>query len=218
MRKINTLQVLVFSFALSAALAMAIWTSSKLLGHLPLGDFRGIVLTASGLIFLYIFAILIYRCLLWLSPLKSGEIAGASREEFVYHVYLLFFLLLFYPVMRSGLVPVPIMRIFYLGLGARLGENTYSSGIIFDPMFVEIGANCIVGQSALIIPHVIEGDRLAMYPVRIGNQVTIGANAIVLSDVVIGDHAIIAAGAIVSKGARIGNGEAWGGVPARRLK
>lgn len=218
MRKINTLQILVFCFAWSAALAMAILTSSQLLGRLPLGDFRGVVLTASGLIFLFIFAILIYRGLLWLSPLKSGEISGGSREEFVYHVYLLFFLLLFYPVMRSGLVPVPIMRIFYLGLGARLGENTYSSGIIFDPIFVEIGANCIVGQSALIVPHVIEGDRLAMYPVRIGNQVTIGANAIILSDVVIGDHAIIAAGAIVSKGARIGNGEAWGGVPARRLK
>ena len=218
MRKINGLQILVFFLAVSAALAMAVLTNSKLLGHLPLGDFRGVVLSVSGLIFLYVFAILVYRCGLWLIPLKSGEFSNDSREEFVYHVYLLFYLLLFYPVMRCGLIPVPIMRVFYLALGAKLGSNTYSSGIIFDPIFVEIGADCIVGQSALIVPHVIEGNRLAMYPVRIGNQVTIGANAIVLADVVIGDNAIIAAGAIVSKGTRVGNGEFWGGIPARRLK
>ena len=218
MRKIKGLQILVFCIALFTAVALAILTNLLLLGRIPLGDFRGVVMTASCTLFVYIFAIIVYRCGLRLMPLPAGEYANDSTDEFVYHVYLLFFLLLFYPVMRSGLIPVPIMRVFYLGLGARLGDNTYSSGIIFDPIFVELGANCIVGQSALIIPHVIEGDRLAMYPVRMGNHVTIGANAIVMADVVIGDNVIVAAGAIVGKGTRIGSGEFWGGVPARRLK
>lgn len=218
MRKIKGLQILVFCIALFTAVALAILTNLLLLGRIPLGDFRGVVMTASCTIFVYIFAIIVYRCGLRLMPLLVGEYANDSTDEFVYHVYLLFFLVLFYPVMRSGLIPVPIMRVFYLGLGARLGDNTYSSGIIFDPIFVELGANCIVGQSALIIPHVIEGDRLAMYPVRMGNNVTIGANAIVMADVVIGDNVIVAAGAIVGKGTRIGSGEFWGGVPARRLK
>ena len=218
MRKIKGLQILVFCIALFTAVALAILTNLLLLGRIPLGDFRGVVMTASCTLFVYIFAIIVYRCGLRLMPLPAGEYENDSIDEFVYHVYLLFFLLLFYPVMRSGLIPVPIMRVFYLGLGARLGDNTYSSGIIFDPIFVELGANCIVGQSALIIPHVIEGDRLAMYPVRMGNNVTIGANAIVMADVVIGDNVIVAAGAIVGKGTRIGSGEFWGGVPARRLK
>ena len=218
MRKIKGLQILVFCIALFTAVALAVLTNILLLGHIPLGDFRGVVMTVSCILFVYIFAVIVYRCGLRLMPLPAGEFANASTEEFVYHVYLLFFLVLFYPVMRSGLIPVPIMRVFYLGLGARLGDNTYSSGIIFDPIFVELGANCIVGQSALIIPHVIEGDRLAMYPVRMGNNVTIGANAIIMADVVIEDNAIVAAGAIVGKGTRIGSGEFWGGVPARRLK
>lgn len=218
MRKIKGLQILVFCIALFTAVALAILTNLLLLGRIPLGDFRGVVMTASCTIFVYIFAVIVYRCGLRLMPLPAGEYANDSTDEFVYHVYLLFFLVLFYPVMRSGLIPVPIMRVFYLGLGARLGDNTYSSGIIFDPIFVELGANCIVGQSSLIIPHVIEGDRLAMYPVRMGNNVTIGANAIVMADVLIGDNVIVAAGAIVGKGTRIGSGEFWGGVPARRLK
>ncbi len=63
----------------------------------------------------------------------------------------------------------------------------------------------------------IEGSRLAHYPVRIGNNVTIGAHAVVLSDVTIGDDAIVATGAVVKKGTRIGPGEVWGGVPATLL-
>ena len=120
--------------------------------------------------------------------------------------------------MRSGVVPVPLMRLFYQALGARLGSNTYSSGIILDPKFVEIGSNCIVGQFALLVPHVIEGSRLAHYPIRIGDNVTIGAHAVVLSDVTIGNNAIVATGAIVRKGSRIADGEVWGGVPARALE
>jgi acetyltransferase-like isoleucine patch superfamily enzyme len=83
---------------------------------------------------------------------------------------------------------------------------------------VEIGSNCIVGQFALLVPHVIEGRRLAHYPIRIGNNVTIGAHAVVLSDVTIGNNAIVATGAIVRKGTRIADGEIWGGVPARALE
>jgi acetyltransferase-like isoleucine patch superfamily enzyme len=140
-----------------------------------------------------------------------------SQQEFIYHVYILFYLILFYPIMRSGFMPAPFMRGFYLALGTRLGTNTYSQGIIHDPPFVEIGANSVVGQYALLVPHVIEGSRLAHYPIRIGNNVTVGAHAVVLADVVIGDSAIVATGAIVTKGTRIAAGERWGGVPARRL-
>jgi len=218
MRKINGLQIATFLLAVAASLMLAIATNTLLAARLPEGDFRGILLTGSAVVFLYAYAILIYRGLLWATPIKAGEIAEGTREEFSYHVYLLFFLLLFYPVMRSGFLPVPVLRLFYQALGARLASNTYCSGIIFDPILVDIGCNCIVGQSAQIIPHVIEGSRLAMFPVRIGNDVTIGANAVVMADVVIGDRAIIAIGAVVTKGTRIGEGEFWGGIPAKRIR
>jgi len=218
MRKISLPQIATFVAILSIVLVLAASTAWATLGALPLGDFRGIAVVAAAAVFLVAYGITAYRLFLWLLPLPEGEIPRGSRSEFIYHVYLLFFLVLFYPLMRSGAVPVPILRLIYLALGARLGENTYSSGIILDPIFVEIGSNSIVGQFALLVPHVIEGDKLAHYPIRIGNDVTIGAHSCVLAGVTIGDGAIVATGAVVSKGTRIGPGEVWGGVPARRLK
>jgi len=218
MRKILFSQILTFLTIIGTVIALAVATTALLLGSLPLGDFRGVVLTVVGVVLTLAYAMVAYRLFLKVMPLPVGEIAHDSRAEFTYHVYLLFFLLLFYPLMRSGSMPVPLMRVIYLALGARLGDNTYSSGIILDPLFVEIGNNSIVGQFALLVPHVIEGDRLAHYPIRIGHNVTIGAHSCVLSGVTIGDGAIVATGAVVSKGTQIGPGEIWGGVPARRLK
>lgn len=217
MRKISPLQTLVFLGLLALTIALALVSTALSMGELPLGDFRGIVLVGGGVLMLYGYAIVVYRIFLMLFPLQAGEIEEGSRQEFIYHVYVLFYLLLFYPIMRSGFVPAPMMRIFYLALGTKLGANTYSQGIIHDPPFVEIGSNSVVGQYAILVPHVIEGARLAHYPIRIGNNVTIGAHASVLSDVEIGDGAIVATGAVVRKGTRIGPGEHWGGVPAKRI-
>jgi hypothetical protein len=218
LRKITLAQVSVFATLVIAAVALAVFSTWLALGALPFGDFRGIVLAIAAVVFLYVYAILIYRIFLHAFPLREGEIPQGSGQEFVYHVYVLFYLMLFYPVIRSGIPPAPLMRLFYRALGARLGPNTYSQGILHDPPFVEIGANSVVGQSALLIPHVIEGTRLAHYPIRIGDNVTVGAAATVLAGVTIGDGAVVSAGAVVPKGTRIEQGEIWGGVPAKLLK
>ena len=218
MRKITFGQIFIFLILFGLTLAFAIGTTALALGRLPLGDFRGVILVAGAVLFIYAYGITIYRLFQWVAPLEEGEIPEGSRQESIYHVYVLFFLLLFYPIMRSGFVPAPFMRLFYLALGARLGENTYSQGIIHDPSFVEIGHDSVVGQSALLVPHVIEGRTLAHHRIRIGNNVTIGGHAVVLAGVTIGNGAVIAAGAVVPKGTQIGEEEVWGGVPARLLR
>lgn len=219
MRKIQPGQVIAFIGLLGAAVALAALVSFAAFGLLtPVGEFRAMAVCLVFLITLYAAAISIFRVFMRIRPLPVGDIEAGSPAEFAYHVYLLFYLLLFYPVMKSNLVPVPLMRAIYIALGARLGENTYSGGIIFDPLFVNVGSNTLIGQGALLIPHVIEGERLAHFPIRIGNNVTIGANAVVLSDVEIDDNATIAVGAVVAKGARIGRGEIWGGLPAKCLR
>jgi acetyltransferase-like isoleucine patch superfamily enzyme len=218
MRKITGPQILVFASIMAATLMLALATNYLAFGWLPLGDFRGVFLAATAVVLLYVYAMAAYRLFVALRPLPPGEIEAGSPEEFTYHVYLLFFLVLFYPVMRSGAMPVPLMRLVYLALGAKLGANTYSSGIILDPRFVQIGANSIIGQFSLLVPHVIEGSKLAHYPIVVGDNVTIGAHSCVLSGVTIGDRAIVATGAVVVKGTRIGPDEIWGGVPARLLE
>ena len=217
MRKIKPSQVMTFLVLLSLVVALSLGTTALTAGRLAPGDFRGIAIVATAIVFIYLYAFAVYRLFLFLAPLPVGEIAPDSQAEFRYHVYILFYLILFYPLLGSGLVPVPVMRLVYLALGARLGANTYSSGQIVDPPFVEIGDNSVVGLYAVLIPHVIEGDRLAHYPIRIGDHVTIGAHAAVLSGVRIGNHAIVATGAVVQKNTVIGDGEVWGGVPARLL-
>ena len=57
-----------------------------------------------------------------------------------------------------------------------------------------------------------------MHRIVLGNDVTIGVHGVIMSDVHIGDGAKVAAGAVVRKGTRIGPGEVWAGIPARRLK
>ena len=110
------------------------------------------------------------------------------------------------------------MRLVYLALGARLGSNTYSAGAILDPPLTEVGANTIIGHDAALFSHAIEGRHLSHARIRIGNNVTIGAHAIIMSGVTIEDDAIVAAGAVVTKDSHIGAGEIWGGNPARLLR
>ena len=186
-------------------------------GIVDSGDFRGVAVSGTAIVLVYAYGILVHRVFLSIVPLEEGIIVAGSRREFHYRVYLLFYVVLFNTLIRGRLLPSPVIRLIYLALGARLGPNTYSAGTIFDPMYVTIGANCIVGDGAALVPHVIERGDLGLYGIAVGNNVTIGAHAIILAGVTIGDDVIVAANSVVPKNTRINNGETWGGTPARRL-
>ena len=218
MRKIKAAPTIVFILIFSMSLSLAIVTTSSLLSFIPLGDLRGIILVAAAALFLYIYAIIFYRLFLRIVPLKEGYIEEGSREEFGYHVYLLFNLILFFTIIRTKFIPVPLTRIIYLSLGASLGSNTYSGGTILDPPLTYVGANTIIGEDALLYCHAIEGHHLSHAAIHIGDNATIGAKSIIMSGVKIGDGAIVAAGSVVLKHTQIGTGEVWAGVPARRIR
>ncbi|NMF90773.1 DapH/DapD/GlmU-related protein [Aromatoleum petrolei] len=218
MRKIGVTQILVFLMLASIAAAGAVFTTSLLAGGLSLGDFRGVALCGVFVLVFYVFAIAVHRLFLAVMPLREGDIAPGSRDEFAYNVYVLFYLLLFYPITRNHVLPVPLMRVIYLALGARLGKDTYSAGVILDPILTDVGSNTIIGHDAVLFSHAMEGERLSHARIRIGSRVTVGAKSIVMSGVTIEDGAIIAAGSVVTKGTRVRAGEVWGGNPARRLR
>jgi len=217
MRQITPAQIVTFLLLLTSILVLGVGTTWLVLGHLPLGDFRGVFLVITGLVLIYLYAFLVYRIFLYFVPLREGELAEGSREEFAAQVNILFYLILFNSLIRTHFLPVPLMRMVYLALGARLGRNTYSAGTLLDPPLTELGENCIVGHDAVLFSHAIEGRRFALTRIRVGNNVTIGAGAIIMSGVIIGDGALVSAGAVVLKDAVIGENEIWGGVPARRL-
>lgn len=182
------------------------------------GEFRGITTAVLTIVLIYLSALSVYRVFLRFFPLPEGEITVGSSEEFATQINILFYLLIFNSLIRSHIIPVPILRLVYLALGATLGRNTYSAGVLLDPPLISAGANCIIGHNAVIFAHVIEGTRLSLHRVRLGDNVTIGAMAVVMAGVTIGDGAIVSAGAVVTKGTFIGPGEIWGGVPAKMLR
>lgn len=90
---------------------------------------------------------------------------------------------------------------------------------------IVIGDNVMVGPNAYISDfdhdiHITDGAAIGAEgecaPVRIGNHVWIGANAVVLKGVTIGDGAVVAAGGVVTKD--VPAMAVVGGVPARLLK
>lgn len=217
MRKIQASQILTFVFLFTLGATLSWLTCRLTLDPLPLAEYRPIAMVGSWVFWMYVWSIGLFRLFTRIWPLPEGWIPEGSQAEFVYHVYLLFFLILFYPIIRSGFMPVPAMRLFYQALGAKMGENSYSSGLLLDPQFISMGSNCIIGQYSALVPHAIEGKKLGHWPIRLGNNVTIGGAAIVLGGTTIGDGAIVSSGAVVPKGTVIGPGEIWGGVPAKRI-
>lgn len=217
MREIGGAAILLFVALCAGILFLALVITMAVVAVFPLGEYRPVASVALAVVSVYLVAILVYRIFLFVRPLPEGPIAEKSKEEFTYHVYLLFYLVLFYSLTRSKFIPVPLMRLVYLALGARLGRNTYSSGTILDPPLTFVGSNTIIGQDAVLYSHAIEGRNLSHSAIRIGNDVTVGANAVIMSGVTIGDRAMVASGAVVLKDSNIAPGEIWGGVPARKV-
>ena len=86
---------------------------------------------------------------------------------------------------------------------------------------IEVGRNCLVGPFCYITDHdhgiemgtPMVQQPLVSSPVRIGDNVWIGAGAIILKGVTIGDGAVIGAGAVVTRS--VASDARVAGVPAR---
>jgi len=76
--------------------------------------------------------------------------------------------------------------------------NVYIQGI----NGIEIGKNFLFAPGVKIISanhNQVEGGHIEVSPIKIGNDVWLGTNVIILPSVSIGDNCIVAAGAVVTK-------------------
>lgn len=114
---------------------------------------------------------------------------------------------------------------FYTDCGKNItvGKRVFiNSGCRFqDQAGVTIGDDCLIGHNAVLatLNHGMSpADRKNLYPapIRIGNNVWLGANVTVLPGVTIGDNAVVAAGAVVTKD--VPENMIVAGVPAKILK
>lgn len=137
-----------------------------------------------------------------------------------------------------------------LGKTPQIGKNTFlaeTAVIIGD---VEMGEDCSVWYNAVIrgdVHYIKMGNKVNVqdnamlhctyekFPLEIGNNVSIGHNAIVhgckihdnvlvgmgaivMDDCLIEKNSIIGAGSVVTQGTIIKSGEVWGGIPAQKIK
>ncbi|MEC3885793.1 sugar O-acetyltransferase [Halobacillus litoralis] len=109
------------------------------------------------------------------------------------------------------------------GKNIEVGKNVFiNSGCRFqDQGGIIIGDGVLVGHNVVLatLNHDVHPEKrstLHPAPIKIGNNVWIGANVTVLQDVTIGDGAIIAAGSVVTKD--VPSNVMVGGVPAKELK
>jgi len=109
--------------------------------------------------------------------------------------------------------PVPGLRvILYRQMGVKIGKGTdILNDVYFDsvwPELISVGEGCGIVTGTVLLTHQRDlrgysvGDHVhdlpyTIKPVKIGNHVSIGANAIIFPGVIIGDGAFIGAGSVV---------------------
>lgn len=217
MRKMSLKRVVAFLVLMEVWVGLSAITSWAVVHR---SSFRGPFLYVFIFIAAWIVAgVFLHGALMHFFPLRPGPVEPNSWQEFIYQVfYNPFNFFLFYPLGFSGLIPVPLTRLYFKLLGARIGADTYPGRcMIFDPRFVSLGKMVVMGFNASLIPHIMEGTALAHAAIRIGDHATIGTNAVIMAGVTVGENAVVAAGAVVPKFTQIGPGEVWAGVPARKL-
>ena len=107
----------------------------------------------------------------------------------------------------------------------RLGGSSYVNRYtMFDASEeIVIGNYCMIGPFCYITDHdhaskageKVAAQSLTSAPVRVGNNVWIGAGAIILKGVTIGDNAVIAAGSVVTRD--VAANDRVAGVPASSM-
>ncbi|WP_261362728.1 acyltransferase [Rubinisphaera margarita] len=135
---------------------------------------------------------------------------------------------LFEKLFQTGLLLLSRER-FARHLGVRVGQNCKLIGVNSrtfgsEPYLVSIGDHVEITDGVRFITHdgavwVGRGTMPQLdviKPIRVGNNVFIGMNAILLPGVTIGDNVVIAAGSVVTKD--LPSNAVYGGNPARHLR
>lgn len=113
----------------------------------------------------------------------------------------------------------PFANLLLRLLGAKLGKNVQiNSKFIADASLLEIGDNTVIGGAATIICHAVERGKLKLRKVKIGNNVTVGLNAVILPGCEIGDNAVVGASAVLLKGTKVEPRAVYFGVPAQAIR
>jgi len=182
--------------------------------RLLLGEYHVI---SDFFLFLFVYGLLsslLFQILLKVIPLQEGEFSLDDKNFTYWKLYSMIFY-----TGRAFLLPLTLVAARPLVLklfGARLGADVAVGGDIDSPYLTTIGDGTAVGNGSHIVGTMTVNNKIFIGTVKIGRNVTIAMNAVVLPDVEIGDDAVVEIGSVVIPGTRIPAGERWRGNPARK--
>ncbi len=130
--------------------------------------------------------------------LEDGYYEAESEAWLIYEYFEVFYVL--YPYFAGFFSLFFDTKPRHQAFGAKIGRNTIvGNGRLFNPERTIIGDNCFFGYDAILSGHVYEGRRLYLKTVKLGNNVTVGANAVILPGADIGDNVIVGANSVIPK-------------------
>jgi len=216
---------LILCSALALALAPAIWCWESVAAwsaSLPrVGRLIGLGLAAAVAFFVFGFSLLVvvplYNLVLptRVQPFKGGYYTLRAAPWLLHNA--LFYLVRYTFLPFVTLTPFGIW--FLRAMGMKIGRHAFvNTEYISDPQLITLGEDAALGGSVRIFAHYGGGGNFVIAPVVIGARATIGLGVTVMGDVEVGEGATVLPHAVLLPRSRVGAGETWGGVPARRIK
>jgi len=148
-------------------------------------------------------------------PFKGGYYSIHVLPWFIHNA--LFYLVRYTFLPFATLTPFGVW--FLRAMGMKIGRHAFvNTEYISDPQLITLGDDAALGGSVRIFAHYGGGGSFVIAPVVIGRRATIGLGATVMGDVEVGEGATVLPHSVLLPGSRVGPGETWGGVPARRIE
>ncbi len=215
---------LLVSTAIGLALTPAIWFWQLTAGWSESFPFltRGLVIGLGSALSFFVFGfgllvvIPIYNLVLptRVRPFTGGYYTLRAAPWLLHNA--LFYLVRFTFLPFVTLTPFGIW--FLKAMGMKIGRHAFiNTEYISDPQLITVGKDAALGGSVRIFAHYGGGGYLVVDHVVIGDRATIGLAATIMGNVEVGRGATVLPHSVLLPGSRVGEGETWGGVPARRI-
>jgi len=114
------------------------------------------------------------------------------------------------------LVWMDVIAFKAFGVKTRMGTAFFNAWV--DSEFLEVGNNSMIGLGAVVLSAAVVGDYFIIKKTKIGDNVLIGAHAIVMPGTEIGNDAILGAMASTTIGQKLEPAWAYMGDPAKKFK
>lgn len=114
MRKFSIPSFIFFFLSIIFVGLCSFWTVFYISHVMDFKQLRALFLIIFFIILFYSISVVLFRIYFVIMPVKEGYIIEGSRQEFYYNIYLLFRLILFFPIIRTKFLPVPLKRPLYI--------------------------------------------------------------------------------------------------------